>query len=185
MNKSKTWLSHLAMLFVVSQFIVGCHLLSDFKSERPHTTKTIKNDNLVDYYLWLNKLTNEQITSEYQQNLRLGKEQQQAKLKLMLIQSLPKKDFYNPKQALADYKKRTVSLTEQEQLLLDLLARQLQTQISLDQALAVAQKKQMKVNKQLKKQKAAIDSLKTENLLLQSQIAQLKQIENSININGQ
>lgn len=186
MNKLKiTLLTHLATLFVVSQFLVGCHLLQDENSERLQTAKHRQNISLVNYYLWLTTLSESQLTLEYQQLSSPNHEQPVNNSKLMIMHSLPDKPFYKPKQALNEYKQLTTTFTAQDQLLLDLLGRQLELQISLAQTIATAAKKQLKANNQLKMHQATAESLKAENALLQNQITQLKQIENSININRQ
>lgn len=167
----------------VSQLIMACQLLSPNDGEHSHTLNT--NLSLINYYLWINKLNNEELNVEYKLLSKQTKQLPYVFPKLMLFHSLPDSPFYNPKQALSDYEHSTNNLLEQEQLLLDLLCRQIKLQILFDQKLALESEKKIKMRNLLKQQNATIDSLKEQNILLQHQISQLKLIENSINNNGQ
>lgn len=179
----KRW-AFVSLVVLSSQLLAGCTLTpsaANSVNTRPDSTHAI------DYYLWLNTLSNQKLQLEHE---RLNEEVQQqdndkhlTKVRLMLTHSVPHSPLYQPQRAIAQFQLLQAMTTERDDAFLSMLVKHLNTVVSLQHASEASAKTKQQLRKKLETQTTELNELKRQTQILQNQIDQLKQIESSINTN--
>lgn len=184
-------LTFVSLIVVSSQLIVGCQLLPNDTVHNSVESATAHPDNqdVVDYFLWLNSLNNQELQKEHQRlNAKISNKATDThltKVRLMLTHSIPHSPLYKPQKAITQFQLFESMLTsEQNRTFLAALVKHLNTTVSLQQASEASTKTKQQLQRKLDAQAKQLINLKRQNQTLQNQIDQLKQIESSINTNA-
>lgn len=169
-------------IFALGQLILGCQT---YLNKPPKVMNGHNIDNLNQYHFWLTEQTTVELNKELQRLSVLESSDNRNRAKLFLLNSLPKSATYNPKTAIRIYPRLNGAFSLAEQQLLTQIHEQLQLKLDLQAVINKSTKTKTQLNQKVQQQKAQLENLQAENELLKQQIQQLKQIENSIDINGQ